>query len=56
MKVLTFHELVEILPLGRTKIYRLLKEGKIKAKKVDRKWLVLEESLRDFLEDTDDSH
>ena len=40
----------EILGLGRSTIYRLIKEGQIRPKKVGRRTLILVADLKKFLE------
>lgn len=39
----------EILGLGRSTIYKLIKEGQIKPKKVGKRTLILVEDLRSFI-------
>ena len=47
--VLTVEDLYEILPLGKNKIYELLRSNKLQSIKVCRKYLVLKQYLFNFL-------
>jgi excisionase family DNA binding protein len=46
---LTIHEARVLTGLGRTKLYELLKTGKLPAKKVGKRTLILRSDLEDFL-------
>jgi excisionase family DNA binding protein len=43
-------EVAEILQLGTTKTYELIREGKIKAKKIGSAYRITEKSLEEYLE------
>jgi excisionase family DNA binding protein len=44
-------EVPRVFPIGRTMLFRLMKEGKIRTVKVGRARLIPAESLREFLRD-----
>jgi excisionase family DNA binding protein len=50
MKVYRVKEVAEILQLGTTKTYELIREGKIKAKKIGSAYRITEKSLEEYLE------
>ncbi|MBE8954903.1 MAG: helix-turn-helix domain-containing protein [Quinella sp. 2Q5] len=47
---LTVDELCEFLRIGRTSAYRLLKSNQIEAVHLNRKWLVSEQAVQDYLQ------
>jgi len=47
---LTVDELCEFLRIGRTSAYRLLKSNQIEAVHLNRKWLVSEQAVKDYLQ------
>lgn len=47
--VLTVKDLFEILPLGRSKIYELLKNNHIKHLRIGKKIIIPKQSVIDFL-------
>ena len=47
--VLTVNDLFEILPLGRSKIYELLKNNQIKHLRIGKKIIIPKQSVIDFL-------
>ena len=47
---LTVDELCEFLRIGRTSAYRLLKSNQIEAVHLNRKWLVSERAVQDYLQ------
>ena len=47
--VLTVNDLFEILPLGRSKIYELLKNNQIKHLRIGKKIIIPKQSIIDFL-------
>ena len=47
--VLTVKEVLEVLPIGKNSLYRLLKEEKIKSFRPINKILVLKEDLIEYL-------
>ena len=49
IRVYTVPDLVKLLQLTPQSVRKYFKEGKIKAQKVGTKWLVSEESIREFL-------
>lgn len=49
IKVYTIEEVGELLHVTRRTLYTYLKEGKLKAVKVGRKWIVTEENLKEFI-------
>lgn len=49
IRVYTVPELVKLLQLTPQSVRKYLKEGRIKGQKVGVKWLVSEESIREFL-------
>lgn len=49
VKVYTLDEVAEILHTTRRTLYTYLKEGKLKAVKIGRKWIITEENLKDFI-------
>lgn len=46
---LSVEEVVSATGLGRTKIYALLRSGKLKARKVGARTIILKDDLDDFL-------
>lgn len=42
-------DLIEILPIGRSKIYELLRTGQIYNKKIGSKFIIPKQSVIDFL-------
>ena len=46
---LTVDELCEFLRIGRTSAYRLLKSNQIEAVHLNRKWLVSQQAVQDYL-------
>lgn len=51
--LLTAQDLINILPLGRSTIYSLLKSGDLKSKKVGAKYIILKSELVRFLHEYD---
>ncbi|RXM73649.1 hypothetical protein DP144_13860 [Clostridium tetani] len=49
IKVYTVPELVKLFQLNPQSVRKYLKEGRLKGRKVGTKWLVTEESIREFL-------
>ena len=49
VKVYTLDEVAEILHTTRRTLYTYLKEGKLKAVKIGRKWIITEENLKEFI-------
>ena len=49
IKVYTIEEVAELLHTTRRTLYTYLKEGKLKAVKMGRKWLITEENLKEFI-------
>lgn len=49
IKIYTVPELVKLFQLNPQSVRRYLKEGRLKGRKVGTKWLVTEESIREFL-------
>lgn len=49
IKVYTVPELAKLFKLSPQSVRKYLKEGRIKGQKVGVKWLVSEESIREFL-------
>ncbi len=47
--VLNVYEACQFLSIGRTKLYQLIKDGKIPAKKLDGKTIFLKQDLEDFV-------
>ena len=47
---LTVDELCEFLRIGRTSAYRLLKSNQIEAVHLNRKWLISEQAVQDYLQ------
>ena len=47
---LTVNDLYKILPVGKTQIYKLVREGKIKSRKIGNKYIVSKKSLIDFMD------
>ncbi|MGN0148849.1 MAG: helix-turn-helix domain-containing protein [Clostridia bacterium] len=50
---LTVNDIYNILPVGRTKIYTLIRNGRIKAKLVGNKYVISKVSLIKFMENTE---
>lgn len=48
-EVLTVENIMEILHIGRNAVYKLLKDGTIKSIKVGKKYIVPQQSIKDFL-------
>jgi len=53
MKIYTVEDLIPILQVSRKAVRRYLARGKLRGRKVGKKWLVTEEALRRFLESPD---
>jgi excisionase family DNA binding protein len=51
---ISVEEAERVSAIGRTKLYELLRKGRIKSRKLGRRRLVLVQSLRDFLESEGD--
>lgn len=49
--VVTPQELQQMLQLGRTKTYSLLKQGKIKSKRIDREYRIRKVDIIKYLEE-----
>lgn len=49
IRVYTVPELAKLFQLTPASVRRYLKEGRLKGRKVGTKWLVSEESIREFL-------
>lgn len=49
IKIYTVPELVKLFQLNPQSVRKYLKEGRLKGRKVGTKWLVTEESIREFL-------
>lgn len=47
--IFSFEEFIKYLHIGRTKGYELLKSGKIKGKKVGKKWIICKSEVDKFL-------
>ena len=47
---LTVDEMCEFLRIGRTSAYRLLKSNQIEAVHLNRKWLVSEQAVQNYLQ------
>ncbi len=52
-KIFTVKDLQDYLKLGQTTILKILREGKIKAKKVSGNWRILKSEADKFLKDFD---
>ena len=52
MKVYDLDDLVKLLKMNIQTLRIYIKEGKLKASKVGRKYIITEESLKEFLEST----
>lgn len=52
MKVYDLDDLVKLLKMNIQTLRIYIKEGKLKASKVGRKYIITEESLKEFLEAT----
>lgn len=52
MKVYDLDELCEVLKLNKQTLRIYIREGKLKASKVGRKYIITEENLKEFLEAT----
>lgn len=50
----TIPQTQEKLGLGSTKIYELINQGKLRAKKIGRRTFVSEEAIQDFIAGLDD--
>ena len=50
MKLYDVEELAEMLDVGLPTIRRYLREGKLKGKKLAKRWYVSEESLKDYFQ------
>jgi excisionase family DNA binding protein len=50
LQVYSIIDVINATRMGRTKIYQLINNGKLKAKKVGKRTVILENDLRDFLE------
>ena len=48
--VYTIKDLTELLHAGKRSIYRWIAEGKLKATKIGRTWIITQEALKEFLE------
>lgn len=48
--VLTVSEVIEILGLGKNKIYELLNDGKLSGVRIGRSWRVTKQALLAFLD------
>ncbi len=49
MKIYTVEDLIPILQVSRKAVRAYIAEGKLRGRKVGKRWLVTEESLRKFL-------
>lgn len=47
--VLSINDVMDILHLGRNKVYELLKQGALKSIRVGRKYIIPKKSMVDFL-------
>lgn len=47
----TIHDACRISSIGRTRLYELIKEGKLEARKVGKRTLVMAASLRRLIEE-----
>ena len=47
--ILTIHDIMSILRIGRGKVYELLKDGTIKSIRVGKKYLIPKKSVEQFL-------
>ena len=52
MKVYDLDDLVQLLKMNKQTLRIYIKEGKLKASKVGRKYIITEEHLKEFLEAT----
>jgi hypothetical protein len=52
----TIHETMSELGIGRTKLYQLIKEGRIIIHKIDKRTIVKAKSVRDFLDSLPEVH
>ena len=50
MKLYEVEELAEMLNVGEPTIRRYLREGKLKGKKLAKRWYVSEEALKDYFQ------
>jgi excisionase family DNA binding protein len=50
MKLYAVEELAEMLDVGLPTIRRYLREGKLKGKKLAKRWYVSEENLKDYFQ------
>lgn len=55
IKVYTLNEVEELLKVSLRTLYRYIKDGRLKANKIGNKWIVTEQSLKDFIEGKTDS-
>jgi excisionase family DNA binding protein len=53
-KYLTTDEIAEALRVHKVTVVRWIREGKLKAKKVGRRWLIKESDYLIFVENTED--
>jgi len=53
IKLYTVEELSELLDIQETTIRKYLREGKLKGRKLARKWYVTEESLTEYFRETE---
>jgi len=47
--ILTIHDIMSILRIGRGKVYELLKDGTIKSIRVGKKYIIPKKSVEQFL-------
>ena len=52
---LSVSEVTKVTPLGKTLVYDNIRSGRLKAKRLGRKTLVMVDDLRDFLEGSDNA-
>lgn len=45
----SIEEAVRVSSIGRTRLYQLINEGKLKSRKIGKRTLILAESLRDLI-------
>lgn len=48
--ILTIDDVCEILKVGRSRVYKMLADGSLKAFRLGRTWKITREALQEFLE------
>ena len=48
-EVLTVEEACDVLRIGKTAMYQLLKSGRLPAKRIHRKWMIPRKAIRMFV-------